>query len=247
MTVGIVIKCSDGIVLACDSLATFGRGVPVARYTNKVHVIEHPALRHPVAMIGAGTMTFVGKFLNRADGVMTKLFEREDHEPFDIDDFAERVCETIASFLFKEYVIDRAEFFGRDMGEFSFSVMIAGATHYGELRAYFVRSTGLTESIADCGTIGSGAAFAELFLRQLIPDLAKTDLQEGACLASYAIKGVEIMDPYVGGETNISTLAVVNDALRIKRFPKSKMPKHARAKMETVLAGMAESMRSLVK
>lgn len=36
MTVGIGINCSDGIVLACDSLTTFGRGVPVLRYANKV-------------------------------------------------------------------------------------------------------------------------------------------------------------------------------------------------------------------
>ena len=247
MTVGIVVKCLDGIVVACDSLATFARGVPVARYTNKVHIVEHDGLVHPVAMIGAGTTAFVDKFLNRADGAMTRLSEGEDFEKFDIDGFAERVCETITSFLFKEYLLDRAQFFGRDMGEFSFSLIIAGATEDGRLKAYFVRSSGLTEAIADCGTIGSGAAYAELFLRQLIPDLARIGVREGACLASYAVKGVEIMDPYVGGETNICTLTMDDNHLRIKRFPKSQMPKKARPAMEKVLGDMAKSMRSLVK
>lgn len=246
MTVGIAIKCKDGIVLACDSLATFARGVPVARYTNKVHVIQHDGLQHPVAMIGAGTTAFVDKFLSRADGMMTQLAKKKDFEKLDIEDFSERICETVSSYLFKEYVIDRHEFFGRSIVEFSLSLIVAGATQDGDLRAYFVRAIGLTEAIADCGTIGSGAAYAELFLRQLIPDLAEVTTKEAACLATYATKGVEIMDPYVGGATNVSTLKMVNDRLRIRPFPKSKMPKNARKGMEEVLSQMGDAMRSLV-
>ena len=40
MTVGIGIKCSDGIVIACDSLATYSRDVPILRYTNKVDIMS---------------------------------------------------------------------------------------------------------------------------------------------------------------------------------------------------------------
>src|SRR5574341_861225 len=59
MTVGIAINCTDGIVMACDSLATYSRGAPVARHTNKVHVIQHDGLENPVTLIGAGMMAFI--------------------------------------------------------------------------------------------------------------------------------------------------------------------------------------------
>lgn len=246
MTVGIAIKCKDGVVLGCDSLTTFVRGVPVGRHTNKVHVVQHDALEYPVAVIGAGTMTFVHKFLSRADGAMTQLAQEEDFRKYDIERFAEKICETIASFLFKEYVVDRYEFFGRSIGEFGFSLIIAGATDHKELQTFFVRDIGLTEAIADCGTIGSGAAYAELFLRQLIPDLATVTVEEAARLAVYAIKGVEIMDPYVGGRTNISILRMTDDRLEIETLPESQMPEKPKMQMESVLCEMADRMRSLV-
>jgi 20S proteasome alpha/beta subunit len=44
MTVGVVIKCSEGIVLACDSLSTFGRGVSVSKYQKKIHIVERNEL-----------------------------------------------------------------------------------------------------------------------------------------------------------------------------------------------------------
>src|SRR5437016_3473786 len=66
MTVGVCISCSDGIVLACDSLTTFGRGVPVLKYSNKVHVLEHEGLAFPVAIEAAGVTTFFDKFRDRA-------------------------------------------------------------------------------------------------------------------------------------------------------------------------------------
>lgn len=246
MTVGIVIKCKDGVVLACDSLATFARGVPVSRYTNKVHTIQHDALKNPVAMIGAGETTFIDKFLSQADRMMTFEAKKKDFKKLDIEEFAERICEPNTAILFKEYIIDRYKFFGTRIGEYDLSIIIAGAKHDGDLRAYFVYGNGLTEAIADCGTIGSGAAYAELFLRQIIPDLPQITVEDTACLATYAIKGVGIMDPYVGGKTNTSILKMARNELKIKSFPKSKMPKRAEQKMEKVLKQMGDNMRSLV-
>lgn len=247
MTVGVAIKCKDGIVVACDSLATFGRGVPVARYTNKVNVIKHDELESPVALIGAGISTFVDKFLDKAkkeaiDIAAKKMVKRK----LDIIDFSEYVGETVTSALFKEYVIDRHEFFGAHIGDYALSLIIAGATRDGELRAYFIHSIGLTETVEHYGTIGSGAAYAELFLRDLMPDPAKVTVEEAACLAVYAIKGVEIMDPYVGGDTSVCTLQMSNKELKVKSYPKSRMPKKAKEKMEKVLRQMGENMRSLI-
>ncbi len=246
MTVGIAIVCRDGIIVACDSLSIFSRGVPVARNTNKVHVFEHEALAHPVAMIGAGTSTYMAKFVDRSDKMLSTMLKEEDAAPYDIDEYAGRVCETIAAYMFKEYVLDRNEFYGTDVHGFNFSLIVAGCTSEGRLRAYFVRDTGVSEAIDDCGTIGSGAAYAELFLRQLIPEFARFSTDDAACLAAYTIKGVEIMDPYVGGSTKIKVLSVKDGKLRIKPFAKGKMPRSARKKMEAVLGGMAGDMRSLV-
>jgi hypothetical protein len=55
MTVGVVIKCAEGIVLSCDSLSTFGRGVSVSKYAKKIHVLDREELAFPVAIVGAGT------------------------------------------------------------------------------------------------------------------------------------------------------------------------------------------------
>ena len=244
MTVGIVVKCRDGIVIACDSLATSQRGVPVARYTNKVRIIEHDRLEFPIAVTGASSGAFVDKFLNRADDYMSAAPQKWGQ--FDIDDFAERVCESVCSYLLKEYVIDRHQFFGVDVGNvYSLTLIIAGATSNRDLRAYFAHSIGLTEAINDCGTIGSGSAYAELFLRQSIPDFANTTTEQTACLVTYAIKGVDLMDPFVGGKTNVSVLKMAEDELLIDEFPEEKMPKNAQQEMEEILERMTSDMRSL--
>lgn len=79
----------------------------------------------------------------------------------------------------------------------------------------------------------------------MIPDLKDVTVEEAARLAAYAIKGVDIMEPYVGGDTSISMLILVIDELKITAFPKSKMPKRPMQTMETVLQEMANSMRGL--
>ena len=45
---------------------TFSRGVPVKRYANKVHFIQHPKLEDPIAVIAAGLTTYFDKFHDRA-------------------------------------------------------------------------------------------------------------------------------------------------------------------------------------
>ncbi len=255
MTVGVAIKAKDGIVVACDSLSTFGRGVPILRYTNKVYILEHEDLEFPVAVTGAGATTFVDKFINRAKREVIAIAKKDCGRKLDIVDFSERVAETVMCVLFKEYGIDRTQMFGMNTGDYSVSLIIAGATRSGELKAYFVYSHGLTEAIEDYGTIGSGAAYAELFIRNLIPDPANTKADDAACLSVYAIKGVEIMDPYVGGKTNVYILKIVENKtekkiekkLEIKSLQPSKAPKNAKKKMDDVLQQIGGNMRRLIK
>jgi len=215
MTVGVAIKCSDGIVLACDSLATFSRGVPVKRFSNKVYVIEHEHLENPVAIVGAGLSTFIDKFIDRGKReAITNAHELTGNK-LDIVDFCTYVCEPLVAALFKEYCIDRTKFFGAPVSDYSLFAIVAGATREQELRAYFVHPDGLTENIADYGTVGSGAAYAELFLRDLLSD-EETVVDDAASLCVYAIKGVEIMDPHVGGKTNVSILTMQEGKLAFK-------------------------------
>lgn len=245
MTVGLGINCTDGIVLACDSMATFGRGVPVVRYTNKIHIVDHPQLEHKVAAIAAGITLYWDKFRERAtrhsiDAVASHLGRR-----LDIVDFCEGVCEPIVTALLKEYAIDRAKFLGAPIVEFSLSMLVAGATKDGEIRAYFVHPEGVTEPLEHFGTIGSGAAYAELFLRYLLAE-SQIDTTRASRLACYAVKGVELMDPNVGGEANVATVKMGKGRLKIEIVPPDKHPDNPRDKMEHVLKRISQQIEALV-
>jgi len=228
-------------------MATFSRGVPVVRYTNKISVVEHDELEHQIAMTGAGVTTYVDKFISRAKRETIHLaYEQNKSQKLDIVDFVERVCEPVVSILFKEYEIDRNNFFNAPVSEFSLSLIVGGATRDGEVRAYFVHDDGLSEAVEEYGTIGSGAAYAELFLRQVISSPTTVTVDEAACLAVYAIKGVEIMDPYVGGDTRVRTLKMKGGKLEIEEFAEALRPTNPKEAMERVLQEMGDSLRSSV-
>lgn len=246
MTVGITIKCQDGIVLACDSLTTFSRGVPVKRFSNKVYLIEHDGLLHPVAIIAAGMYAFIDKFIDTAKREAIADAYKNFKRKLDIVDFSQ-MCEPLVGALFKEYAVERNKFFGAPVSDFSLSIIIAGVTADGELRAFFVHPQGLTENIADYGTIGSGAAYAELFLKSLVYDLDQVSTDEAACLSVYAIKGVEIMDHHVGGKTNVMILRVKDGNLVTEHLTPDQVSDKAKDEIEDVLRQMGNNLRELIE
>jgi len=257
MTVGVVLCCKDGIVLASDSLATFSRGVPVARFTNKVYTIEHKELLHPVAIGGAGMTAFIDKFADRVRRTSIESAQKAVRRKLDIVDFVERVAEPVVSIMLKEYAIDRNQFFGTPISEFGLSMLVAGATaeHVdfpAELRAYNIHSIGLAEQVEDYGTIGSGAAYAELFLHGFVPEPKKLSVKDAVRLVCYTIKGVEIMDPNVGGDTRVCALQWSDPdkdgkkQLLIKRYDTRSLPTGAKDRMESVLKKIGTDMRKIV-
>ena len=246
MTVGVVIRCSDGIVIASDSLSTFSRGAPVARNTNKVHIIRHDDLLHPVALVGAGMSAFIDKFIDRAKREGIAFASQKLDEKLDIFDFVERVGESICSLLLKEYVIDRNQFFGGPISEYSLSLIAAGATRDGEMRCYFIHGTGLAESIEGYGTVGSGAAYAELFLHGFLPEPDGVTVDSAVKFACYAIKGAEIMDPHVGGEAKLCKLHMSGKQLIAEYVHQRSVPQSAKEKMEKVLNKIGEDMKEIV-
>lgn len=246
MTVGIGIKCSDGIVIACDSLATYSRGVPVLRYTNKVSILKHDKLENEIAVISAGMTTYFHKFRDRVCRTVIDEASKQSGNKLDIVDFSEDVCEPIMTALLKEYAIDRAKFLGAPIVDFSLSLIVAGATHDKELRAYFIHTNGVSEPLEEYGTIGSGAAYAELFLRFLLIEPKISVLRAGE-LAMYAIKGVELMDPNVGGDTNVKIVTLNRKkGLCVEDLPDSNKPKDPRGKMEIVLQSISKGIEELV-
>lgn len=248
MTVGVVIKCSEGIVLACDSLSTFGRGVSVSKYHKKIHVLERKELAFPVAIIGAGSTAYVDKFLYRMNRGGLENASMRFKRPLDIIDFAEGVCENLVTILFKEYELDRRRFLETPVPPFNLMLIIAGLTHSGNLRAFIAYPDGLTENIDQYGTIGSGAAYAELFLRDLGFIEEEIDLIDAAGLAVYACQGAAIMDPSVGGAMNALVMRLGENGILVEPFVDAEeLGRKAKQEIYGLLRDMGLKMRSLVK
>jgi 20S proteasome alpha/beta subunit len=133
------------------------------------------------------------------------------------------------------------------ISDYSLSILVAGATDDKELRAYHIHSIGLAESIEGYGTTGSGAVYAELFLHGFIPEPSKRSTADAVRLVSFAIKGVEIMDPHVGGDTRVCTMQMIKDKLTIVPISSNDLPAEAKEKMEGVLRKIGTDMRELVE
>ncbi len=248
MTVGVVIKCAEGIVLSCDSLSTFGRGVSVSKYAKKIHVVEREELAFPVAIVSAGTGAYVDKFLYRMNRGGLQNASQRYGRPLDIIDFAEGVCENLVTILFKEYELDRRKFLETPIPQFNLMLIFAGQTHDGNLRAFIAYPDGLTENIDQYGTIGSGAAYAELFLRDLGFVEEEIDLNDAAGLAVYAVQGAAIMDPNVGGPVNALMLSSKKGRINIEPFADADvLGKKAKQEIYGLLGDMGLKMRKLVR
>lgn len=248
MTVGVAIKCSEGIVLACDSLSTFGRGVSVSKYHKKITIIDREELAYPVAILGSGSTAYVDKFLYRLNRGGLENARMRYGRPMDVIDFAEGVCENLVTILFKEYELDRRKFLEAPVAHFNLMLIFAGRTHNGNLRAFIAYHDGLTENIADYGTIGSGAAYAELFLRDLGFIDEEIGLIDAAGLAVYAVQGAAIMDPDVGGDVNVLMLKLDEHGIIIEPYSGAvELGKKAKQEIYGLLRDMGLKMRGLVK
>lgn len=250
MTVGLGIECTDGIVLGCDSLAKFGRGVPIQRHTNKIEVLDLDGVHNQVAIASAGSMTFFNKFTNKLKrkNVIEKARQEHNGKELDVVHFTDEVCEAIVTSLYKEYTIDRSQFLGTSNDNFDLSMIVAGSTYDGELISYFIHPQGLSEPLENYGSIGSGAAYAELFMRFLISGEEEIDIAKAGKLATYAIKGVELMDPNVGGDASIKVLTQSgNGEIKIQPYPEDKRPSNPKEEMQSVLMELSSELENLVE
>jgi len=203
MTLCMVIQCTDGILIASDSRTVYGRGVPISRDTNKIHIIEHKGLvGGKIAVVGAGTVAFIDKFIRMFRGTDFEEIARDAGlDKLNLYYAMNKIAEPIASTLYKEYVEGRKVV----KEEETFQAIIAGFEQEGIPDAFILYSFGLAEPVDDFGAIGSGAAYAELFLRYLLPSERKIEsVIKPAC---YTIRLVGTIDPFVGGKMNLVSIS----------------------------------------
>ena len=190
-------QCTDGILLASDSQGGFHRGLSVKRLTErKIHRIDEIS-----ALAGAGGVSDIQKAVRALrDAFAANPGERDENL------YVETI-EQIMLTLHKTYNITRPEYLGEKGREtFQPSIIFAGLTQGGEQKCclFHVHHEGIAEPVDDYVTIGSGAAYAELLLKNYY----RTDItiNEAVGTAIYVIGRIEETDPSCGGPIQISVL-----------------------------------------
>jgi len=210
LTICIVLNCSDGIVVATDSQSEFSRGVDVKRLAaDKIKIINE---RYIIA--GAGVQAHTATVM---DAMQYTLINREKAKRTTLND---EECKedllTTLLILHKKHNIERAAFLGGDDGlTFSPICVFAGRSDSSDIGPVFFSAilhiAGLVEPVGSYGTVGSGAAYAELMLKNLYYD--DINIEDGIKIAAYIIGEVISIDTHCGGEINIAILDKDNTRL----------------------------------
>jgi 20S proteasome alpha/beta subunit len=209
LTIVVGIKCKDGVIVSTDTQAEFGRGVDVKRLNaNKIHHIG------AYAIAGAGTIAHVEKAVDAIRrGFLTA--SKEMGEELEESQCIDTLEKTITA-VYKEYNIDRSRFLDdpRERDFFDPILIFCGTVQDDDVCKSclsIVHSVGLVEPIHDYATAGSGAAYAELILKNYYRENLK--LSEAVPIAIYTVNEVKQIDPGCGGDTQV---AIVEDGKGIR-------------------------------
>jgi 20S proteasome alpha/beta subunit len=210
LTIIIGLKCEDGVVIASDSQQEFGRGVSVKRLnTGKIYLIGDR-----FAFAGAGVSAHIEKAV---DAIDMGIKEGKKHKAG--ADLSEDECvsamERSMLAIYKVYNIERAKFLGDPKEKEFFSpILIVGCVEaangqtkgkLGNHCLFIVHSEGVVEKISDYATAGSGAAYAELHLKNSYVKGMK--VQEATALAYYVIEEVKSIDVNCGETLELPSCA----------------------------------------
>lgn len=203
MTINIGIKCIDGIVIASDSQVGFGRGVEVKRVNaNKIYSWDRR-----FALAGSGILAQIQTVV---DNVRAAIAQREASQRSLLNkDECEDTIERVMWALHARYNIQRSQAIGADEREFFNPICVFAARNTGEagndaLCLYIIHANGIVEPVDDYATSGSGAAYAELLLKNLYSD--NMNVQDAMKIATYVVNEVKEIDPNCGGPTKIGIL-----------------------------------------
>ncbi|MEE9489687.1 MAG: hypothetical protein V3V91_04520, partial [Thermoplasmata archaeon] len=202
MTIVIGMKCTDGVVAASDSQSEFGRGVGVKRLNaNKIYCADSKYL-----VAGAGLITHIRAL------VQNLFFALQEQRNRQRSELAEEECEDVIwrtlLAVNRRFNIERSGILGVQEPDFFKPLSVfGGKSQMGNQTSFFLfvlHVEGLVESVPDYATAGSGAAYAELLLKNLYwPEITTA---EAAKVAAYVIHEVKHIDPNCGGSTNVGIL-----------------------------------------
>ena len=204
MTIIVGIKCKDGVVLGSDSQQEFGRGVAVKRLnTGKIYKLDER-----FAVAGAGTLAHIEKAIDSIKVALDDTKTRKGGVDLCEDDCVNAI-ERAMTVTHKTYNVERAAFLD-DPHERSFfnPILICGCLeHSGKQDTaclFIIHPEGVVETISDYATAGSGAAYAELLLKNYYK--AELSIGETVPLVIHAINEVIDIDPNCGGAIRIATV-----------------------------------------
>lgn len=193
MTVGVVLKIKDGVVIACDSQATGGGGAPYQRSTSKLEQLDN---YHGLVMAGAEPVSKLLVYRLR------ELLQKEQKP--DTPKIAEMTYELMAS-LYREYAKGFGEMKPTELANHVPSQLLIGG--WDESRGpqiWAVNSPGLYNPVDEWDAIGSGMFYAGTILKkEFVPGMG---MHRGNFLATRAVMEASEMDPYVGGKIRMATI-----------------------------------------
>jgi 20S proteasome alpha/beta subunit len=236
----VAVKCEDGILIASDSRTVYGRGVPISRDTNKIHILEKEGLvKRKVALVGAGAAAFIDKFIRGFLGADLVKIARDDlgKEELSLSEALSKVAEPLSKALYEEYVEERK------INDYTYDLIIAGFEDAERVDAFTLYGRGLAEPVDDFTAIGSGAAYAELFLRYFLP--SERRLESTIKPVCYVIRLVGMMDPFVGGKLNLASVTPrsIEDISQRAIEPPEPMVREALRRAMEGLRGLLEEPR----
>jgi len=206
MTIIVGLKCKDGVIIGSDSQQEFERGVRVKRLnTLKIHTI----IDGKFAMAGAGDYGHVEKAIYLIEEGLREAFTKKRVAYLEEDECID-IIEKTMTFANKYYNIDRSKFLDDPEEKNYFDpILIVGFIESGDrknmnTRLLIAHPDGLVERIQDYATAGSGAAYAELLLKNYFSD--DLTLKEAIPLAVHTIQEVKSIDPSCGGGANLITI-----------------------------------------
>jgi len=190
-------------------------------------------VRKKAALVGAGTVAFIDKFLRMFINTDLVKIANEDlnKSELSLSEALSKVAEPLASTLRDEYV-ER-----RKIAEYTYDLIIAGFESAEKVDAFTLYGTGLAEPIDDFSAIGSGAAYAELFLRYLLPSERK--LENVIKPVCYTIRLVGTIDPFVGGKLNLVSVTS-RDIEDISQSAVELSELRAREALKSIMEGLKE-------
>lgn len=225
MTIIVGLKCVDGVVVGSDSQQEFGRGVAVKRlHRGKIYTINNR-----FTFAGAGTLAHIEKAVDAINIGLSAAKKRKGGVNLSEDEIVD-VMEKSITACYKEYNIDRAKFLGDPREKDFFTPILIGGclSKVGEKNKaclFIVHKEGVVEKISDYATAGSGAAYAELLLKNYYYE--KMTIKEGISVIVHTIGEVKDIDPNCGGITKVT---IVNPrACVIKSLTEKQIQKTSRS------------------